>query len=717
MLKKQPKMSRSLSRGYILLLLTICLSIHPAWVKHAIAKADSLKHLLTTNISDANRVDVLNLLSEHTRDAHLDAKMDYAKQALSLATSNSYSNGMIAAQFNMGSCYEECHNDYKQATDWYKKAYELTIQTNNVEDQIKILNELASCYEKLAEYKDALAAYFKMLELTKDDDLKIQVLANSGTIFQNMGVYGNALENFQQAYNILFASMQSSDSTGEDDSLMLMGLQNNIANVYHKMNDFDRAISNYKAIEEMNKAIQYHGFEIWTSIGLGDSYFGKKLHRQAINYFNRAKDLLLSSESIGKSKYLAQVYNKLAEVYLDAGNMDAARTDINKSIEVASDNNNKSQLAISYITAGKLYLKSKDYKTASEYLNKSISICQEVEMADVLSMAWLELSELYKEIGKPKQALDAFQKHIIIRDSIYSRTKLQELTRIDMQGYFDRQQFTDSLARAEESAIQDFKLQRQRILSYSGLGIICLLLVLSYYIFKSYKREKHSNKIISEARDAIREEKKISENLLLNILPEEVAQELLEKGTTTATFYEDVTVMFTDFVNFTEAGERMTSQELVDELHTCFKAFDEIIDKYNIEKIKTIGDAYLAVSGLPVPDEDHATLMVQAANEIRDYMEQHRQEVGDRTFEVRVGLHSGEVVAGIVGVKKFAYDIWGDTVNTAARMEQNSAPGKVNISETTYELVKDSFSCTYRGELPAKNKGNMKMYFVDVEKV
>lgn len=209
------------------------------------------------------------------------------------------------------------------------------------------------------------------------------------------------------------------------------------------------------------------------------------------------------------------------------------------------------------------------------------------------------------------------------------------------------------------------------------------------------------------------EEKKKSDELLLNILPEEVARELKEKGHTTAHQYDSVSVMFTDFVDFTVAGSQMESQALVEELDSCFKAFDEIMGKHGIEKIKTIGDAYLAVCGLPTADPEHAVKTVAAAKDIIAYMQQRRAIIGDKTFEVRIGIHSGEVVAGIVGVKKFAYDIWGDTVNTAARMESNSEPGKINISQTTYELVKDSYTCIYRGELEAKNKGMMKMYFVE----
>ena len=211
-------------------------------------------------------------------------------------------------------------------------------------------------------------------------------------------------------------------------------------------------------------------------------------------------------------------------------------------------------------------------------------------------------------------------------------------------------------------------------------------------------------------------ERRKSEKLVLNILPAEVAAELKEKGYSAARHFNDVTVMFTDFVSFTTASERLGPQELVDELHACFKVFDDIMLSNHVEKIKTIGDAYLAVSGLPAADPDHAKNVVNAANEIAAFMRDRYAKMGDRTFQVRLGIHSGNVVAGIVGTRKFAYDIWGDTVNIAARMEQNSEPGRINISETTYHLVKDKFDCEYRGEIEAKNKGHLKMYFAGAAK-
>ncbi len=205
-------------------------------------------------------------------------------------------------------------------------------------------------------------------------------------------------------------------------------------------------------------------------------------------------------------------------------------------------------------------------------------------------------------------------------------------------------------------------------------------------------------------------EKQKSDDLLLNILPAEVAHELREDGVSEAKNYNNVSVLFTDFVNFTGISETLTPQELVSELHICFKGIDEIIEKYKLEKIKTIGDAYLAVCGLPIKCDTHAINTIQAAKAVLEFIESRKKAGG--LFDIRIGIHSGPVIAGIVGIKKFAYDIWGDTVNTAARMEQNSEAGKINISGATWELVKHQYVTIHRGKIAAKNKGDIDMYFV-----
>jgi class 3 adenylate cyclase len=221
--------------------------------------------------------------------------------------------------------------------------------------------------------------------------------------------------------------------------------------------------------------------------------------------------------------------------------------------------------------------------------------------------------------------------------------------------------------------------------------------------------KEQENKIITK-------DKQQYEELLLNILPFEVAQELKEKGKSEAKMFDHVTVMFTDFKDFTKIGEQMSAGQLVKEIDYCFSSFDKIIQKFGIEKIKTMGDSYMCAGGLPAINKTHATDVIHAAIEIRDFVLKHQKEreaKGETPFEIRIGINTGPVVAGIVGIRKFAYDIWGDTVNIASRMESGGEPGRINISGSTYEQVKDKFACTYRGKIEAKNKGEIDMYFVD----
>ena len=176
------------------------------------------------------------------------------------------------------------------------------------------------------------------------------------------------------------------------------------------------------------------------------------------------------------------------------------------------------------------------------------------------------------------------------------------------------------------------------------------------------------------------------------------------------------TVFFSDFKDFTLISEKLEPEKLVADIDYCFRAYDEIMEKYGIEKIKTVGDAYMCAGGIPTENKANAVMVVKAALEVQDFMRQlgkDKSKSGEPFFETRIGIHTGPVVAGIVGIKKFAFDIWGDTVNIAARMEDNSQVGKVNISQSTYELVKDHFHCTSRGKVTAKNKGEIDMYFVD----
>ncbi len=216
------------------------------------------------------------------------------------------------------------------------------------------------------------------------------------------------------------------------------------------------------------------------------------------------------------------------------------------------------------------------------------------------------------------------------------------------------------------------------------------------------------------ARRQIEQEQQKSEKLLLNILPAKVAQELKESGYTSPERFDSVTVFFSDLVDFTAQSARFKPDVLIGELNEIFTAFDEIVERHSCERIKTIGDAYLCVCGMPEAHPSHARQVVRAAIDILRYLEDrnHRHPI---QWSMRIGIHSGSIVGGVVGVKKYIYDIFGDTVNTASRMENHSAPMKINLSEESYQLVRDDFTFVEREPEFVKGKGLTKMYFVAEE--
>jgi class 3 adenylate cyclase len=346
---------------------------------------------------------------------------------------------------------------------------------------------------------------------------------------------------------------------------------------------------------------------------------------------------------------------------------------------------------------------------------KSLELATRIKATDWERTAWRSLSEFYKGLSRYKEALEAHQKFVALNDSIHGMEKNKEIVRKEMRFDFMKQQLADSIGNAEErfqvelahTKEMSAEKARKQLYIFGAGGILLLALGLWSRLHFTQKAKK-----------AVEDERAISEGLLLNILPAEVATELKIKGEAEARMIEEATVLFTDFKGFTEMSEKLGPKDLIKDIHECFSAFDRIMDKYGVEKIKTIGDAYMAAGGVPVPRASHAEDVVLAALEIRDFIQQGKElkiQKGLPFFEIRIGIHTGPIVAGIVGLKKFQYDIWGDTVNTASRMESSGEEGKVNISEVTYSKLKSNpnLSFSQRGKIQVKGKGELEMFFVE----
>jgi len=477
-----------------------------------------------------------------------------------------------------------------------------------------------------------------------------------------------------------------------------------IADVYSVMGNSNNAEIYYdKAIKLLRKADTPTALAS-SLLNAGDEYFKNKKYDLALKRFKESGDIFKKVDYLSGTAY---TLGNIGMVYAKQGKDELAKENISKAIKILEEL--KDYYAISdYLTyMSDIYLKQNDWNSSLSYAKRSLELAKKYGLKEQIGASNLKLSELYEKAGNKGESLKYFKNHIAYRDSVTNLKSVQQMADLRTNYEVSQKQIEVDLLE-KDSEILQLKQKKQRNIIYATVFSSFLIFLLALGLFRRYQFIKKTNHIIEK-------EKNRSDNLLLNILPEETAYELKQSGKVQAKRFDSVTVLFTDFEGFTHYAEKLSPEKLVESVDFYFSKFDAIMEKYDLEKIKTVGDSYMCAGGLPFPTEDHAYKMVLAAFEIAEFVnESKKQQTPDQTrFEIRIGISTGPLVAGVVGIKKFAYDIWGDTVNIASRMETNSEPGKVNISEYTYQLIKDSFDCEYRGEIEVKNRGMMKMYFVN----
>ena len=642
--------------------------------KQGRAYIDSLVPRLALAKEDTAKVKLIVALAQVYWAVNPDTGIMYGNSALQLAQKLDWKEGLARSYHVLATNYV-LKSDYSTALNYDKMALEIYEAANNKKGVGSVYGSYCVIGIYQSDYPMALDNGFKAMKIT--EELKDRLgtarnLTNIGIIYEDQGDHTKALEYHNKALKI-YEDMN--DKNGLSIGLSNVGL------VYKEQKDYSHALEcqlkALKICEELgNKNI------ISKVLGyIGDIYKQTRDYPMALEYLFSAARM---AEALGNKAGMAEKYQNIGLTYLDMASDSSLNGSENKYVS------NVSQFSL---------LKRYHLDSAISYFLMAAAIHREIGNLKDLSENYHDLSTSWELHGDAGRALQYHKLYTTLKDSVFSEQNKIKLANLETKRALD----------LKDKQMQ-LDMARKRMDSIFYISGIVVLLVITVFIYRNYTVQVRSNELLAR-------EKKTSEDLLLNILPSEVANELKEKGSAAAKSFDNVTVLFSDFVDFTSAGERMSAHELVGELDICFKAFDDIIGKYNIEKIKTIGDAYLAVSGLPTPHKDHAEEVVKAALEIVDFLKQRKASLGDRSFDARIGIHSGAVVAGIVGLKKYAYDVWGDTVNIAARMEQSSGSGKINISQTTYELIKDKFNCTYRGEIDAKNKGKLGMYFVDGAKI
>ena len=518
---------------------------------------------------------------------------------------------------------------------------------------------------------------------TDDQNLIAKCISEVGIAAMYLGRYTDALEAFHKGIQI---RESLADSIGMQESY------NYIATVHHAQSNHDLAAQYYKLSMRIAESRKDQRKLAVLHNNLGDLFKDKGDYQTAIDNHNISLEIW---KTMKDTAWQSVSLRHIGNCYENQGDLYKALAAYEKSLFLSEKAGSNRNIVRASVALGTINLKLGNYGAAEAWCSESFEVAQEHGISMAVQESSDCLANAHEKMGNYPKALSFFRLSEKLKDSIYSNEKMKELTQLELSYQFERQQYRDSLEFVKATLVQDKRISNQRI-GLISIGFITFILATLALMIYTGKRK--------------------SDSLLLNILPEKVADELKRTGKSKATKFEGVTVIFTDFKGFTEMTEMLSAEDLVSEINLCFSEFDAIMSKYGIEKIKTIGDAYMAASGLPIPDPDHAIKAVDAAIEMVDFIAKRKsslESLNKPAFEMRVGLNTGHVIAGIVGTKKFQYDIWGDTVNIASRMESGGEPGKVNISESTYTLVKERFKCIPRGKIKAKGKGEMEMYFVE----
>lgn len=630
-------------------LILVCLIFHAA---HSFCQnnSDSLKLVLQTQSDDTNKVKTLYQLSEIApNDSGI---LFYAEQSLTLANQLNYQSGIANALNNIAYV---CSNrgDANKALELYERSLKIQMQLHDE-------NGIAIAYN------------------------------NIGYIHNNLGDISKALTYHNKSLTIR-------EKIGDKKGLTYS--YNEIGHIFLSQGNLDKAMYYFSKSRVLSQELGNKREESFALINIGAIYTQKGELDSALNCYNNSLQI---SESLGLKSGIAYALNNIGSLNEKKGNLDSALACFQKCLLIEQELGDKGKIAFALNQLGTFYLRENKLKEAQNYSNQAFQIANELGYPLSIRDFSFTLSKIYVAQKNYKDAYEMFRVYKTMSDSIYNEATQQATLRYQMQSEFDSKQAELKTLQIKKDVVQETEIEKQKLMRNSLIGG-CIALII--FLILSYIQR---NKTLLE--------KKRSEELLLNILPAETAKEILETGTAKAKRFEDVTVLFTDFKNFTLLSEQLSPEELVKEINYCYSRFDEIVSKYNIEKIKTIGDSYMCAAGLPVARATQTHDAVAAALEIRDFMLQEQFEraaKGKLFFEIRIGLNTGPVVAGIVGTKKFAYDIWGSTVNIASRMEHSCDPGKINVSGNTFEKIKQQFDCTHRGKIQAKNSGQIDMYYVE----
>lgn len=588
------------------------------------------------------------------------------------------------AQANLDSLFS-VWNDTSQPNEGRYEAYSSYIVNGYLysrPDSAIILSQSLEDFAKISGIKKAEAIAYHI----------------QGIASYNMGNYTAALDDYLKA-------SKAYESIG--DKVGYGACLNNIGTIYDEQENYEQSLAYFEqALESFEDSDLKHQYAI-TLGNIGLSYSNLDSLDLALDYNFRALSI---SEEEGDKEVKSVTLGNLGDIYYRYEIFEDALESYNKALTLFEELNDLTKKSNALASLGNIHLKLEDVKKAIDYCNLGLNLAIEIDERGNQMSAYGCLYQGYKDLNQANNSLAYLEK---LRE-VETQIQDDETSKVLANMEYRRVIYLDSISKLEEARLieeaHQAEIREKDRVRDVFIGSTFIFILIAGGVFNRWRYVNKAKNIIGQERDR-------SENLLLNILPAEITAELKEKGHAEARNFDNVSILFSDFKDFTKLSAKLSASDLVNEINYCFKGFDAIMEKYGIEKIKTNGDEYMAAGGIPVPQETSTKNTILAALEMQAFIAQRKTEndaLGHPAFEMRVGVHTGPVVAGIVGDKKFQYDVWGDTVNTASRIESGGEIRKVNISQNTYFLLKDDpeFVFEHRGKIEAKGKGKVDMYFI-----
>lgn len=668
------------------------------------ARIDSLEAELPKAKADTNHVKLLLGLCASYQYINADKGIEYAEKALEISTKLNWMNGLVMSYHNLG-LNREIKGDYDMALNYYNEGLKINIKNGNELSEAGILLNIGTVYAQLGDYPNAFEHYNKALIIYKKlDDKKglARTTTNIGIVYYSKSDYAKSMEYFYRALTI---HEKIGNKTGMVNTL------NNLGSISINLGDYGKAQENYESALEIFKELD-NKYGLSLTLGnLGMVHNELSNYKKAIEYYEKAIKINIDLEN---KKGLKNNYMNLAGLYQKQKDYIKSLEYNYRSLEIAKGFKERAYEAQIYGNIGLVYLLitrdniNLNQKELSKYvslnrdinLNKGIEytlsgirIYEEIGEKKIRSELLGNLADAYKLKGNYKKWGETLVEYHILKDSVFNQENNKQIAAIE---------------KAREDDVNRIKIEKQEVqlaaqekeksfIIYSAAGGILSILIILGVIFNQRRK---------------------SDKLLYNVLPVSIAKRLKKKEHPISDYFTQASIIFIDIVSFTSLSRDADPRNIVVELNKIFTKFDTIAKKYGLEKIKTIGDSYMAAAGIPEVQKDNTHRAAQMALEVKAIMSEYYTADGTK-IEVRIGLDCGPVVAGVIGENKFIYDMWSDAVNTASRMETTSEAGKVHITERFKEAVTEyeQFDYIERGEIEIKGKGKMKTYFIEERKV